>query len=462
MMKHTTDKQLGYRFGAVVSGAMLAAVFSLGVTNPANAQSFKEALSMAYKGNPTIAAARADLRAVDELVPQARGGYLPTISGQAAVGISDTDTDPGGSDTIEPRSGSIEVTQFVFRGGRTIAEIEGAESNVLAQRGALNDTTQQILLSAAAAYFDVVRDQAVVELNLNNVGVLERQLQASQDRFDVGEVTRTDVSQSESRLARAVSDRIAAQGNLDISRSAFARVVGQAPEILEQPALDIPVPATLEEAVAIAIDNNPVVKAARAAERAASSGIDAEFADLLPNISLRASASRNDDVSIFTDRTEELQVTATLNIPIYQAGVASAQVRQAKHEAASQRRRVDEAIRQATDETIRAWEALESATAQIVSRDAEVASAEIALDGVRQEALVGSRTTLDVLDAEQELLDAQVSQVTAVRDRSIALFQLLAAIGSLSPRAIGLDVDVYNPDEHYEQVRNKLWGVSVD
>ncbi|MEO0392474.1 MAG: TolC family outer membrane protein [Pseudomonadota bacterium] len=435
---------------------------SFGMAMQAKAQSFDEALRMAYETNPTIAAARAEQRSVDELMPQARGGFLPTLSGQAFAGISSIDTEPGGDDTIEPRGGSLEVTQFLFRGGRTIAEIDQAENSILAQRGILTETTQDILLSAAATYFNVVRDQAVVELNKNNESVLDQQLQASRDRFDVGEVTRTDVSQSESRRARAVSDRIAAEGFLEVSRSAFTRVVGQAPEILEQPELDIPVPATLQDAIDLALENNPLVVAARFSEVAAQKGIDAEFADLLPNVSLRASASHNDDSSLFTDTNDVLEMTATINIPIYQAGVATSQVRQAKQTAAAQRRRLDEAMRQATDETVDAWETLQSASAQIVSRDAEVAAAEVALDGVRQEALVGSRTTLDVLDAEQELLDAQVSQVTAVRDRSIALFQLLAATGSLSPLAIGIDVDVYNPEENYDRVRNKLWGVSVD
>ncbi len=456
----TYSQNVSRRLTATAAAALMGTAMMLPLS--AYAQSFEEALRLAYETNPTIDAARADLRSVDELVPQARGGYLPTIRGSAYAGYSDTDNDPGGSETTTPTGASITANQYIFRGGRTFAEIDQAENTVLAQRGSLTDTTQQILLSAAAAYFDVVRDQAVVALNENNQDVLDRQLQASRDRFDVGEVTRTDVSQSESRLARAQSDLIEAQGNLEISRSNFARIVGQMPEVLTQPELDIVLPETLEEAITMALDSNPAVVSSRYSEVASKSAIDAEFADLLPEIILNASASRNDEPSNFTDRTDELQARVTISIPLYQAGVASSQVREAKQRAARSRRLVDEAIRFATDTTVAAWEALESARAQIESRQAQVDSSNIALEGVRQEALVGSRTTLDVLDAEQELLDAQVNLATAVRNESTATFQLLSAIGSLSPQFLGLNADVYDPTENYDRVRDKLWGISVE
>jgi TolC family type I secretion outer membrane protein len=235
----------------------------------ARAQSFKDALGMAYTTNPTIDAARAELRGVDELVPQARGGYLPTITGNAYGGLSHQEQDPGASDSLNPYGASITAQQPLYRGGKTVASINQAKETVQSQRGVLFDTEQQVLLSAATAFFNVVRDQAVVDLTRNNENVLSKQLEASQDRFRVGEVTRTDVSQSESRHSRAISDRIAAEGNLEVSRSNFARIVGQMPEKLEQPDLSVELPGTLDEAVAIALDNNPTVRAARAGEKAA-------------------------------------------------------------------------------------------------------------------------------------------------------------------------------------------------
>ncbi|MBV6632491.1 MAG: TolC family outer membrane protein [Alphaproteobacteria bacterium] len=445
---------------AAAGSALLVAA---GLGAPAQAQSFDEALRLAYETNPTIDAARADLRSVDELVPQARGGYLPSLIGDLSAGVEDIEQDTGtrSDGTINPLAASLSLSQNVYRGGRTVAEISQAKNTVFAQRGSLFDTEQDVLLAAATAYFDVVLDQAVVELNKNNEGVLERQLQASRDRFDVGEVTRTDVSQSESRLARAVSDRIAAEGNLNISRSEFARVVGQMPEILSQPDLNLPLPSAMEEAVNLALDANPTVLAAEFSEAAARDGIDIEFGDLLPTITLDATAQTTEEPSLFTDSTDSVALTAAVRIPLYQSGVASSQVREAKQTAARARRLVDEAVRNVTDTTIAAWEALESSRAQIVSRNSEVDSAEIALEGVRQEALVGSRTTLDVLDAEQELLDAQVSLVTAVRDEAVASFQLLAAIGSLTPQALEIDANIYDPTEHYERVEDKIWGIGT-
>ncbi|MEM6902479.1 MAG: TolC family outer membrane protein [Pseudomonadota bacterium] len=446
--------------GAVASSAFIGA----GLHTEAQAQSFSEALRLAYETNPTIDAARADLRSVDELVPQARGGYLPSIIGDVSAGVEEIEQDTGTTTdgSINPVSATLSISQNIYRGGQTVASINQAENTVFAQRGSLFDTEQSVLLSAATAYFDVVLDQAVVELNRNNEEVLERQLQASRDRFEVGEVTRTDVSQSESRLARAVSDRIAAEGDLNISRSEFARVVGQMPEVLSQPELVLPLPEDLDQAIDIALTNNPVVVAAEFSEAAARDGIDIEFGDLLPSVTLDASAQTSDEPSLFTESTDTLSLTASIRIPLYQSGVAASQVREAKQTAARARRLVDEAVRDVTDATIAAWEELESSRAQIVSRNAEVSSSEIALDGVRQEALVGSRTTLDVLDAEQELLDAQVSLVTAIRDEAVASFQLLGAIGSLSPQALEIDADIYDPTENYEQVERKIWGLSIN
>lgn len=428
----------------------------------AQAQSFEEALGLAYSTNPTLDGARANLRRIDEAVPQARGGYLPTVRGQIYGSLSRSDLNPGGADTQTPRGGSITLTESVYRGGRTVAEIGRAEESVNAERGSLFDTEQQVLLSASTAYFDVVRDQAVVELNRNNEEVLARQLEATNDRFRVGEVTKTDVSQAESRHAAAIANRIAAEGNLEITRSAFARVVGQMPEKLSKPELKYELPATLDDAIAMAVDNNPSVVAARANEKAAQHGIDAEFADLLPQVSLQASAADNRDPSIFTNSSKSLELTASVTIPFYQAGVATSQVRQAKQSAARARRAVDEAVRQVTDQTVQAWESLNSARAEIKSRRTAVDSAEVALEGVRQEALVGSRTTLDVLDAEQELLNAQVNLLSAVRNENVANFRVLAAVGHLSAKWLGLPVDIYDETRNYERVNDKFWGVGIE
>ena len=246
-------------------------------------QTLLDALVMSYVSNPTLAAARAELRTVNEQVPQALSNWRPRVTVQGDIGQQYTDnfgaTDPGGS---TPRSVELDVTQPLYRGGRTVAETERAEALVLAQRATLRTVEQDVLLRAATAYMDVWRDQSVLDLNINNENVLKRQLEASEDRFEVGEVTRTDVAQSESRLSRATGDRVAAEGNLSISRAVYQEVVGVSPAELEQPPQFQGLPSGLEEILSIAKDNNPAVRAAVQSEASENANVRAQFGQLLP------------------------------------------------------------------------------------------------------------------------------------------------------------------------------------
>ena len=438
------------------------AVVALSMPMVGHAQSLSDALSLAYGSNPTLQAARASLRSADENIPQARGGYLPNISASAEIDRATVDQQPGGKENITPKTYSVDVTQPIYRGGRTVAGISAAENRVKAQRQSLVSSEQEVFVDVATAYFNVVRDQAVVELTLNNEKVLEKQLQASKDRFRVGEITKTDVSQSESRLARAKADRTTAEGNLSVTRSAFEKLVGQMPELLTQPELNYELPASLEEALALSRKQNPNLISTQFVEKAAVDDIDSEFGRLLPEVNLVASASRSENPSIFTDRVDRQEVGARLRAPLYQAGVAHSQVRQAKQDAARRKNQVDDAYRAATDATIQAWESIQSTKAAIESRKVAVSSAGVALDGVRQESVVGSRTTLDVLDAEQELLDAKVALIRAIRDQSVATFQLMAAIGKLTAKDLALPVKLYDVEENYSKVSDKLWGTSIE
>jgi TolC family type I secretion outer membrane protein len=450
----------GFRIALRLVGPALAVVAMLAAL-PAGAQSLTDVLATTYSTNPELLAGRAELRATNELVPQALSGWRPTIAGTASIGRTWIDSEVGTS-SINPRSVGVSIAQPVYRGGRTVAATREAENLVLAQRARLVGVEQQVLLDAVASYMDVVRDAAVLELNVNNQQVLSRQLEAARDRFEVGEITRTDVAQSEARLAGSNAGRIAAEGDLTESRARFVEVVGEAPGTLDTPPILATLPGSLEEAIEVAVNANPNVVAADYVERAARDGVDVVFGELLPSIAVQGQVEYGEEqaVTAADDRTTAT-VEAQLTVPLYQAGEVSSRVREAKKRASQRRLEMATQRRNAAQVATTAWEALSTARAQIAAFETQVRSAEIALEGVREEAQVGSRTILDVLDAEQELLDARVSLVRAKRDEIVAGFQLLAAVGNLTARDLDLPVEYYDYQADYLEVRNKLWGVSV-
>lgn len=445
----------------LVGGGMVA------LTGSASAVTLYEALALAYQGNPTLGAQRAFVRAVDENVPQALAGWRPTISvnGSVAKQYSKIQNFPDRDST--PGTVALQLTQPVYRGGRTVASTEQAEKQVLAAREGLRAVEQQVLLDAITAYLNVLRDQARVQLQANNEAVLRRQLEASQDRFDVGEVTRTDVAQSQARLARAISDRSAAEGDLEQSRATYLRLVGsQAIELQPAPPLP-PLPGSLEQAIQISNQQNPSLSQSRYNEEAQGHAVRVAVGNLLPTVNLVGSASRTRDFdessnTLNSSTTGSESVSAQVSVPLYQAGGVSAQIRQAKQTHSQRRIEIEETRRQVEEATIQAWETLVAARQVILSTREQVTANEIALEGVIQENAVGSRTTLDVLDAEQELLDSQVALVIAERNEYVAGFQLLAAVGGLTAETLSLDVQLYDATRHYEAVRNKWWGWRIE
>jgi len=441
-------------FSALCCTAVLA-------TSSVNGQTFEEALANAYLTNPGLQAARAELRATDETVNQAISGWRPNVEFSTSAGFSRVENSnefTGSRGLRKPRSGEISVEQNIYAGGQTVAETEQREFDVLWRRAELAEVEQDVLLSAATAYMNVVRDQAVVDLQKNNERVLERQLEATKDRFSVGEVTRTDVSQAEARVARAKADRIQAEGDLENSRTNFERVVGSAPSDLKTPAFSFELPKTQSDAIDIAGKKNPSVLSALYVEKAAKKNIRRVEGELLPSLDIEGSLRKSEDESSRGSTNETSQIIATLTIPLYQQGAVSSRVREAKQEAAQRRLEYDDQRRIAIEETRTAWEDLETARARIDAFRIEIKSSEIALEGVRQEANVGSRTVLDVLDAEQELLDAQVNLVRAERDEFVAATELAAAVGKLTAKEYNLSVDYYDELEHYNKVRDKIYG----
>ncbi len=441
---------------------------SLGVglllSAPAVAQSLDEALAAAYSSNPTLRAARAQLRAVNEGVPQALSNWRPTVTVTGSTGRKRIESESSFSNTQDsttPLEAAATVSQPLYRGGRTLAGTARAENDILAQRASLTSVEQSILLRAATAYMDVWRDQAVLDLNINNERVLQRQLEASQDRFTVGELTRTDVAQSETRLAIATADRIASEGSLSTSRAVFEEVVGIAPTLLQAPPPLVDLPGGLDETVNAAVTDNPDVLTAMFAEKAAQNRVREVVGELLPTVSLNATVSHSEETSQRGSQSDVAQILAEVSVPLYQRGSVSSRVREAKQISNQRRLEIDEVRRRQEQEAVSAWRLLETARAQTQSFEAGVRSAEIALEGVRQENSVGARTVLDILDAEQELLDSKVNLVRSQRDSVVTGFQVLAATGRLLARDRGLQVDVYDPDVDYQKVRGRWFGLDA-
>ena len=446
---------------------LLASALALSMpAAPAVAQSIHEALGTAYSTNPTLQAARARLRATDENVPQALSGWRPTVSANANVGTADGSQRTGyngpGVDTARtPRGGNLIVSQPLYRGGRTVAGTNRAENQVLADRARLLATEQEVLRNGVTTYVNVLRDSALLRLAQNNERVLARQLQATNDRFRVGEITRTDVAQNEARLASARSERETAEGNLQNSRASYTRVIGQAPGNLREPMpLGSPV-RSRDEAVAVAANNNPAVIAAMFDERAAIDNVDLLWGELMPLLQLQGQAFNNLDPTLRGGYSRGAQATLNLTVPLYQQGAEYARIRQAKQQAQQVRAQLDDVRRGAQEAASQAWDNLQSRKATVESTRAAIRANEIALDGVQREALVGSRTTLDVLNAEQELLNSRVQLVRALRDLIVASYELAAATGRLTARDLGLQVDLYDAEAYYRSVRNKLFGTSV-
>jgi outer membrane protein len=445
--------------------ALLASALALGclaIVQPAAAQSLNDALSAAYNNNPTLLAARAALRAADEGVPQALSNWRPTVNLTGEAGRLRQDFDPSTtsnpSDTISPRTLQLSVSQPLYRGGRTESATESAEALVLAGRQDLASTERRVLLDAVTAYMDVVQNQAVLELNRNNEEVLRRQLEATRERFRVGEITRTDVAQSESRLSRATADRISAEGALISSRAVLARVMGETPGTLVQPPPLPQLPANEDEALAIAYEDNPDLLGARFREVAAKYDVRTISGGLLPTVSLNGTLSKADETSRANLETESARIALSVTMPLYEGGSIYSQTRQRKQTHNQRRIQVEEQRRSVRQSVTQAWENLSTARSNITARRAQVEAARIALEGVQQEAEVGSRTTLDVLDQEQEYLDARVAEVRARRDEYVAGFTLLSAVGRLGARQLALPVDYYDPETNYKRVRDKWFG----
>lgn len=429
----------------------------------AGAMTLAEALAAAYETNPNLSVARARLQATDETVTQARGGLRPSVGAFTSYGLRADDVRGGnqaGSDNTDPFSIGIEASQPLYDGGRTTNSVRARLSDVSAARARLTDLEQQVLLDAVTAYLDVRRDLEAVGLAQNNVRVINEQLRASRDRFEVGEVTRTDVSQAQARLAEAQSNLTLTEGRLAASRQRFRQVVGTEPGDLRPPPPLPNLPRSIDEARSIALERHPLLVAAQFEDAAASSDVRAAMGALLPTVSLDGEASLNDSAAFGSRSVDRrtAQVTLRARVPIYQAGVEYSRIRQSQALASAARSGIQTEARNRQLAVDNAWTNLTVARAAIQSERQRVAASQLAFEGVREEALVGSRTTLDVLDAEQELLDARLRLVDGLRGETVAAYQLLEAIGALTIADLGIDAALYDPVIPFEQNNARFAG----
>ncbi|MDP2697984.1 TolC family outer membrane protein [Thalassospira sp.] len=432
------------------------------VSAAVSAETLEDALIKAYQSNPTLEAGRASLRATDEEASQALSNWRPTVqlTGEAGLREIDSEIDGGASsnNSLTPYTVGLDVTQPLYRGGRTEAQTQRAEARIRSQRSTLRSTEQDVFLEVATAYFDVLRDTAVVELNQNNVRVLERQLEATQDRFSVGEVTRTDVSQAEARLAGSKASLISAQGNLANTRAQYERLVGNPPSDLTIPDPLSGLPTDVGQVLSMAASQHPEVISAQFTEEAARHDIRLSEGALYPQVNLSAGVSQAYEASTEDLTADTAEIMASVTVPLYQSGAEYSNIRASKQTAGQARVNVESARRTVIENATSAWETLVTARASIESQQAQVSSAEVALDGVQREASVGSRTVLDVLDQEQELLQARVDLVGSRRDAAVAEFQVKAAIGALNAMVLGLPVESYDVEANYNKVRDQWWG----
>ncbi|MBB3980372.1 outer membrane protein [Sphingobium fontiphilum] len=432
------------------------------LASPAWAGTLQEALAKAYRSNPTLTATRAGLQATDENVQVAKADGRPSVS--ATGSFTESILKPTISFTAQQRSVAANATATVpiYSGGAVRNAIKGAKVRVEAGRANLRGTEATVFANVVAAYMDVIRDSAIVSLNMANVNVLEVNLQATNDRFEVGDLTRTDLAQSESRLALARSDLQTAQANLITSRENYIALVGEAPDNLEPPPALPGLPATPEDAVRVALADNPDILAAQKTRDAAAYDTKVAKAGVSPRLSGFVQGAYTNFLDTLPNSPEQLNKTASagvqLTLPLYQGGRPGAQVRlnQAlESQAIEQEIGTERGVIAQTRAAYASWQA---SLQTIESSQKAVDAAALSLEGVRAENSVGSRTILDILNAEQESLNARVSLVSARRNAYVAGFSLLAAMGHAEADDLGLESGaLYDPVVHYDHVKGKLF-----
>lgn len=440
---------------------LLIGIASIGIlaSASAQAQNIFEALGETYNTNPTLQAERAYLRSIDENVAIAKSGYRPNIALTGSYRDVDNEDDNGDSGA-KNKAMAAKFSQPLFNGFSTVNSVKSADQAVRAAQNNLYNVEQNVFLEASTAYLNYVRDSAIVELQKNNEKLLKKRLDETQQRFNVGEVTRTDVSQAKARYSQAMSDRIASEGTLEASKAVYIKIIGSTPQDLEEPAAIIDfLPESYDVAIATALKNNYSIRQAKHLYNAKGYEVYANTGALLPQLSFDASASKvkseNDNKLIGDNTTDSVEWGLNLSIPLYNSGESRARIRQSKHQKWQAQEIIQETERYVRASVSSAWEYLKSNESKISAIKDQVKANEIALDGVQKEEALGNRTILDVLDAYQELLNSNVNEVTARRDYYVSAMQLLLSMGKLTAKDLKLGVDLYDAKKFYKETKDK-------
>jgi outer membrane protein len=442
------------------------------VAAPVQAETLRDALVKAYRTNPTLTGARAGQRALDEGVPIAKSRERPTVNLQGQYVENLQRSSNSFSSPVRIASGRLALDVPIYQGGQVKNAIRAADARIDGGQANLRATESSVFSGVVAAYLDVIRDGGIAELQAKQVQVLSKNLEATRDRFEVGDLTRTDIAQSESRLAIARSDLQTAEAQLIASREQYIRLIGSVPLALEEPPALPNLPATPEAAVDKALASNPDLIAANKSAEAARFDIKSARGAGLPTVSASAEQNYSNFLNSlqsgvpgvnFAQTSKTRSASVQLSIPIYAGGQVSAQVRQAQARSSQAIEQIIEAERDVISQTRSAYARWRASNEVIVSSQAAVAAAMLSLEGVRAENSVGNRTILDILNAEQELLNAQVQLVGARRNAYVAGFTLLAAMGQAEARDLGLDGGaLYDPEVNYKRVRNKFLDFDGD
>ena len=447
----------------VITSLLLSTV----LFSQAQAQTVFEALSDTYNTNPTLQAQRAYLRAVDENVAIAKSGFRPTLAIKGTYSSVDTSHDNyNQSQDADNTSASAVITQPLFNGFSTLNSVKAADKTVKAEQKNLYNVEQTVFLDASTAYLNVVQNAAIVDLQRNNEKLLKRKLDETTERFNVGDVTRTDVSQAKARYAQAQAATISAEGDLEASKAIYKQVIGSEPKALSEPRnLSQFIPGNFNDALAYAKEHNFAVLAAKEALSARDYTVSANTGALLPQVSLEGSANtnRNDfDAHVKDHKQDNFQVCVNMNVPLYDAGENRAKIRQSKYQKWQAQELLMQAERQAVSDITKAWEYMASNHARIKSIKEQIKANEVALEGVQKEETLGNRTILDVLDAYNELLTSKVNEVKARRDYFVSAMQVLMAMGKLTAHDLNLAVDIYDAEKYYKDTKDKWLSLSVD
>ncbi len=447
--------------------AVIAMSGVLALSQPSMAETIHGALARAYQNNASVNSARAGVRVTDEGVAIAKSGWRPYIGASGSLNYTSTNN----TSRITTGSFGIQIQQSLFDGFQTLNNVRAAEAQVRAANESLRNTEQDILFNAAAAYVDVLRDRQIATFRARNLDFLSEQVRAASSRFEVGEGTRTDVAQAQAQQAAAVAQLSAARAQVLASEATYLRLVGDKPGNL-QPAGPVAklLPAGIDAALGAALHEHPVVKATLHLVDAASFQVKSAEGSLLPQISAQAGVSHSYretnglpgvTLNPGVDRSDSASVGLNLTIPIYQGGLASAQVRRSKESLGQARIEVDVARDQVRNAVTAAWTQYVAAREVVAAGRELVSAAQLALNGVIEERNVGQRTTLDVLNAQADVITAQINVASAERDVVAASYAILSAMGQLSPKRLGLAVATYDPREHYDAVKDKWVGTKT-